>query len=239
MNVAMKRFFLSGFMAWVVIATLSIAYFGFYGKNSLKFGIDLVGGSYITLEVQEADVIKTELHEKLKEFQAILENNNFVTVAKPTFDKKRLVFNFESKKIAQEVETLFRHEYRKLTYSVHDTDVIIEVSENYLHSLLSDAVDANINILERRLNGLSVAEIHISKQGNKFIVVELPDVHDLDQAKKMIGQSAIMEFKVVEDFAASREELMDKYDHELPDGTMIVVGSSRGGAGHKSYYLVP
>jgi preprotein translocase subunit SecD len=239
MNVAMKRFFLSGFMAWVVIATLSIAYFAFYGKNSLKFGIDLVGGSYITLEVQEADVIKTELHEKLKEFQAILENNNFATIAKPTFDKKRLVFNFESKKIAQEVETLFRHEYRKLTYTVREADVIVEVSENYLHSLLSDAVDANINILERRLNGLSVAEIHISKQGNKFIVVELPDVHDLDQAKKMIGQSAIMEFKVVEDSAASREELMDKYDHELPDGTMIVVGASRGGLGSKSYYLVP
>jgi len=239
MNMTVKRIFLSGFMGWLLIAVASVAYFNFYGKHALKFGIDLVGGSYITLEVQESDVVKTELNEKIKSLEEILQNSNITAESKPTFHDNMLTFSFESKQLAQEVETLFRHEYRQLLYTVQESYLHISVSPQYLSYLLSDAVDANINILERRLNGLSVAEIHISKQGDRFIVVELPDVHDPQQAKKMIGQSAIMEFKVVEDSAASREELMDKYDHELPEGTMIVTGSSRGSKGHKTYYLVP
>ncbi|MBP6869592.1 protein translocase subunit SecD [Candidatus Babeliales bacterium] len=237
MNIAMRRIFMSGFMGWLLFAALTVAYFSSYGRQSLKFGIDLVGGSYITLEVDQNDVIKTELHDKIKSFEAILEQANIELESKPTFQNNALNFNFASKKVAQEAETLFRHEYRQLIYSVQENQLQVTISTQYLHHLLSEAVDANINILERRLNGLSVAEIHISKQGDSFIVVELPDVHDLDQAKKMIGQSAIMEFKVVEDSAASREELFDKYDHELPEGTMVIAGASRGGS--KMYYLVP
>jgi preprotein translocase subunit SecD len=238
MNMVMRRIFISSFMGWLLFAALTVAYFGFYGKDSLKFGIDLVGGSYITLEVQENDVIKTELHDKIKSFESILQQANIELESKPSFQNNALTFRFESKKAAQEAETLFRHDYRQLLYTVTDSELQVTISAQYLHSLISDAVDANINILERRLNGLSVAEIHISKQDNRFIVVELPDVQDPQQAKKMIGQSAIMEFKVVEDSATSREELMDKYDHELPEGTMIVMGSSRGSSS-KMFYLIP
>jgi len=237
MNVAMKRIWGSSFMGWLLFAAVTIAYFGFYGKDSLKFGIDLVGGSYITLEVSQDDVIKTELHDRIRSFESILQQANIQAESKPSFHNNILTFSFESKKIAQEVETLFRHEYRQLLYTVHDNQLDISVSSQHLSHLLSEAVDANIHILERRLNGLSVAEIHISKQADRFIVVELPDVHDLEQAKKMIGQSAIMEFKIVEDMASSREELFDKYDHDLPEGTMVIAGSSRGSG--KMYYLVP
>ncbi len=238
MNMVMKRIFTSSFMGWILFAALTVTYFGFYGKDSLKFGIDLVGGSYITLEVEESDVVKTELYDKVKSFESLLDQANIALEGKPSFQNSALTFRFESKKIAQEAETLFRHDYRQLLYTVVDSDLKVTLSPQYLYNLISDAVDANINILERRLNGLSVAEIHISKQENRFIVVELPDVQDPQQAKKMIGQSAIMEFKIVEDSAASREELMDKYDHELPEGTTIVMGSSRG-SNHKMFYLIP
>ena len=49
---------------------------------------------------------------------------------------------------------------------------------------------------------------------------------DPRQAKEMIGKSAVLEFKLVEDSASSREELLDKYDHDLPEGTIIVTGKS-------------
>jgi preprotein translocase subunit SecD len=238
MNMTMKRIFVSSFMGWVLFAAVTVAYFGFKGKESLKFGIDLVGGSYITLEVDENDVIKTELHDKIKSFQGILEQAKIELESKPTFHNNVLSFVFASKKEAQDAEVLFRHDYRQLVYTIKENELQVSLSPAYLNHLISDAADANINILERRLNGLSVAEIHISKQDNRFIVVELPDVQDPQQAKKMIGQSAVMEFKIVEDSAPSRQELMDKYDHELPEGTVIISGSSRGSRG-KMFYLVP
>ena len=98
MNMVMKRIFISSFMGWVLFAALTVAYFGFYGKDSLKFGIDLVGGSYITLEVQDSDVIKTELHDKIKPFESILQQANIELEAKPSFHNNALTFKFESKK---------------------------------------------------------------------------------------------------------------------------------------------
>ncbi|WP_162801721.1 protein translocase subunit SecD [Candidatus Chromulinivorax destructor] len=238
MNVTMRRFFISNFMGWILFAAITVAYFGFYGKNSLKFGIDLVGGSYITLEVQKNDVVRNELSDKIKSFESSLKHANIELEAKPVFVDNSLHFKFMSKAKAHEAEVLLRSQDKNLIYSVTNSDLHVTVSPQYLSQLLSQAVDSNIEILSRRLDGMSVAEIHISKQGDRFIVVELPDVRDPQQAKMMIGKSAVMEFKLVEDAAASREELFDKYDQELPEGTMIVAGKANKN-GHKVYYLVP
>ena len=238
MNVTMRKFFISSFMGWILFAAITVAYFGFYGKNSLKFGIDLVGGSYITLEVQESDVVRNELNDKIRSFESSLHHAKIELDAKPVFNENGLDFKFVSKKAAQEAEVLFRSQDKNLIYTVTDSDLRVTISPAYLNTLLSEAVDANIDILSRRLDGMSVAEIHISKQGDRFIVVELPDVRDPQQAKMMIGKSAVMDFKLVEDSASSREELFDKYDQELPEGTMIVAGKSNK-SGHKTYYLVP
>src|SRR5690606_24148035 len=114
----------------------------------------------------------------------------------------------------------------------------IAIADSVLSHLTTEAVEANIEILRSRFASLS--EIRISKQGTKQIVVELPDVSDPRQAKMMIGKSAVLEFKLVEDSAASREALLSKYDHELPEGTMILPGQRRGGMhDEKTYYLLP
>jgi len=235
---AMRRFFISGFMGWILLAAVTVAYFGFYGKNSLKFGIDLVGGSYITLEVQEDDVVRNELSDKIQTFSSSLEHAKIGMESKPVFQNNSLIFQFESKKMAQEAEILLRSQDRNLVYSVNYSELEVRISPTYLNQLLSNAVTSNIEILNRRLDGMSVAEIHISKQGDRFIVVELPDVRDPQQAKIMIGKSAVMDFKLVEDQAASREELFDKYDHELPEGTMIVSSAIKN-SNQRTYYLVP
>jgi len=238
MNATIRRIFFSSFMGWLFVGMAAMSYFGYYGKSALRFGIDLVGGSYITLEVQQADVIKNELSDRIKSFESLLDHAHIETEGKPLFQNDALTIKFASKAAAAEAESLLRSQDRQLNYSINGTDLEISISSVYLSKLLSEAVDANMNILGRRLNGLSVAEIHISKQGDRFIVVELPDVRDPQQAKKLIGKSAIMEFKIVEDSAPSREELLDKYDHELPEGTEIVMGSSKGST-RKIFYLIP
>lgn len=239
MNLSIRRFFLSSFFGWMIFAAATSFYFYYYGKNSIKFGIDLVGGTYITLEVQENDVVKNELNDKVKSFQSALNHANINVESNPVLDSGSLVFKFASKNAAREAETVLRGEDKRLVYSVSDNGALkVTISDSRKSKLLADAVNANIDILSQRLDGMSVAEIHISKQGDRQIVVELPNVRDPYQAKMMIGKSAVLDFKLVEDSAASREELLDKYDHELPEGTIIVSGKTRG-MDDRMYYLVP
>lgn len=236
MSHTMKRFMMSSFALWIVAAAALGAFFYMYGKNNIRYGIDLVGGTYITLEVQEDDVQKNCLNEKVKELQDALAQVGIEYEKKPVFGEGSLTFSFESLKDARDAAALFQKEAPRLKYSTVDTDVVVTLSDSLQSSLMSEAVTANIDILRSRFDHLS--EIHISKQGDKQIVVELPDVSDPQLAKDMIGKSAVLEFKLVEDTASTREELLDRYDHDLPEGTVMLPSKVRGSR-DKQYHLLP
>jgi len=61
-----------------------------------------------------------------------------------------------------------------------------------------DAVERAIQIIRNRVDGLGVAEPMIQKQGNDRIIVDLPGYTDADRAEELIGQTALLEFKLLE-----------------------------------------
>lgn len=237
MNHSLQKTLTAGFTFWILFAVATCGYLYRYGKKDIHWGIDLVGGTYITLEVQEDDVVKNYLGLKIRGFEAALKAAHLELDGKPVLSVDGLEFKFNSSSVAHEAESALRADERGLKYSIEGSTLKISLPESLLSRLLTEAVEANIEILRARFNSLS--EIHISKQGDKQIVVELPDVSDPHQAKMMIGKSAILEFALVEDSAPSREALLSKYDGELPEGTMIVPGHRRGQYDEKIFYLIP
>ncbi|MGB2706486.1 MAG: hypothetical protein WBC74_06495, partial [Candidatus Omnitrophota bacterium] len=61
-----------------------------------------------------------------------------------------------------------------------------------------DAVERAIQIIRNRVDGLGVAEPVIQKQGNDRIIVDLPGYTDAERAEELIGQTALLEFKLLE-----------------------------------------
>ena len=61
-----------------------------------------------------------------------------------------------------------------------------------------DAVERAIQIIRNRIDGLGVTEPQIQKQGNDRIIVDLPGFTDASRAEQLIGQTALLEFKMVE-----------------------------------------
>ena len=237
MNPSLQRFLSASFTLWVAFAAAICGFLYFHGKKDIRFGIDLVGGTYITLEVQQDDVIKNFLGDKVRSFESMLKAAHIELDGKPVLAHDGLVFKFLSANTAREAEAAFKAEEKFLKYDVDGASLKISLPDSILSKLLSDAVEANIEILRSRFSSLS--EIHISKQGISQLVVELPNVSDPQQAKSMIGKSAVLEFKLVEDSAASRESLLDKYDGELPEGTVVLPSQKRGAFDQRMYYLLP
>lgn len=237
MNHSIQKYLTVGFTFWVVFALATCVYLYRYGKKDIRFGIDLVGGTYITLEVQQDDVVKNYLGDKIRSFQQIAKASRLELDGKPMLTGDSLVFKFESLNAAREAESAFKHEESYLKYTVEGSTLNITLPEALMSKLLTEAVESNIDILRSRFASLS--EIHISKQGSKQIVVELPDVSDPHQAKMMIGKSAVLEFALVEDSAPSKDSLLSKYDDMLPEGTIIVPSNRRGQYDERMYYLLP
>jgi len=236
MNNAVKNFFMSGFFVWIVAGIAIGGYLYISGKNKIKYGIDLVGGTYITLEVQEDDVIKNHLSDKIKTFQEMLSQSGIELEKNPVLKPQYLSLLFKTKTDVRDAELLFKKDAPKLKYVAQENELVVTVGDELKSRLMTEAVSGNIEILRSRFDYLS--EIHISAQGEKQIVVELPNVSDPQQAKEMIGKSAILEFKLVEDSASSYEALLDKYDHDLPEGAIVLPGKSHGSR-DREHYLLP
>ena len=77
-----------------------------------------------------------------------------------------------------------------------------------------EAVDRAMQIIRNRIDGLGVAEPVILKQGNGRIVVDLPGYTDADRAEQLIGQMAVLEFKMMETQANSTL-LVNKIDSAI------------------------
>ncbi len=79
--------------------------------------------------------------------------------------------------------------------------VVLEIDDSKLEKGLSSAEGVNraIEIIRNRIDQLGVTEPFIQKQGNKWIVVQLPGIEDSDRAIELIGKTALLEFKLVED----------------------------------------
>ncbi|MGL4687436.1 MAG: protein translocase subunit SecD, partial [Fusobacteriaceae bacterium] len=75
--------------------------------------------------------------------------------------------------------------------------VVLEASPENGVALDTEAMDRLVEVLDRRINGLGVAESIVQKTGSNRVIIELPGVKDTEEAIKLIGKTALMEFKIM------------------------------------------
>jgi protein-export membrane protein SecD len=81
------------------------------------------------------------------------------------------------------------------------THLVLELDRNKLdpHVNIFDALDRAIEIIRNRVDQFGVSEPLIARQGDRWIVVQLPGVKDPERAKELIGRTALLEFRIVDD----------------------------------------
>jgi len=238
MSVVLRRFVFSSLMLWF-LATLAGVYFLSNFKRFINFGIDLVGGIYITLEVQTDKMLEDELIERFNSSMKLLKADNKSVAVSQKIEGNKLIATFESALAAQTAESLPINREKKLLVVRDGAQLEYSFSEQEKKALIKDAVESNIVVLRSRVDQFGVGEVPIVAQGEKNIAIELPNVHDVARAKAIIGTSALLEVKPVLDVGSTEDEILQRHNNALPEGTMIVTGRERAGSEDKQYYLVP
>lgn len=103
--------------------------------------------------------------------------------------------------------------------------VVLEVEETEKEGgYVSDLADRALEVIRNRIDSLGVTEPVIQKQGTNRIIVDLPGVQDPDRAIDIIGQTALLEFKLVSD----EPELLEKAMRgEMPEGYELLYHKER------------
>ncbi len=241
MNTSARSLLLSSFTFWIVFVGIGL-YFILPIREKIKFGIDLVGGTYITLEVQTDKAVEAELTEIMQSLPLKLKTANIAAPATKNIENKQIVLTFDSASSAQAAASYIQSDVRRgegKIFDVNSQNTVVKVglTKTYTDKIKRDAVHSNIEVLHARLDPMSAAEITIAAQGEKNIIVELPDVSDPQQAKAMIGKAAKLEFKTVEKVAGSQEDLLYELDGNLPQDKEIIPGKEESGRSFE-YYLV-
>jgi preprotein translocase subunit SecD len=212
---------------------------GWLKEKQLKLGLDLKGGVHLVLRVQTDDALRLETETESERLREELKTRNipFTSIASisPT--------QFKVEGIPPAQDSAFRQAANEVSASFDRGSGVngtytFTMRPNIQVNLRDEAVVQARQTIERRVNELGVTEPQIAQQGagGDEILVQLPGVAEVERAKAIIGSPGLLELKIVERVAASKEELM--VNGRVPEGMEIVPGTSTAGDTGNLYYLV-
>ncbi len=236
MSFAGKRLLVSWFSFWVVLAILCLYYVLPLRKN-LKYGIDLVGGTYITLDVEGDKAVEYELKDKLLRIPEALKAENRELPVKQKLENEKIELEFNDELGASQAQLTIKEDFPELVNSLSGNAISLYLPDSEVNRIKKWALQSNIDVLSSRLQKIGVEEITVSAKGSNSIIVELPDVDNPTKAKEMIGTPAILELKIVEKMGSNPETITEEYGGSLPDG-MVIVPDKDVKKGRGQYYLV-
>jgi preprotein translocase subunit SecD len=237
-SVSFKRVIFSSLSLWLVVSLIGI-YFLIHLHKFINFGIDLVGGTYITLEVQVDKAIESELAQRLQNVVGVLKKEYMIVPVSQAVTPEGLSLTFNDSVETSKAEQILYQQNLGMKLTSQENVLHVTIPPDEIKKIQQQAIESNIKVLNARLDKFGVGEILIAPQGDKNIVIELPNVHNPQQAKAMIGRAAVLEFKLVEDEATSEEELINHYGGALSEGMVIVSGEEKfGGLKKRHYYVV-
>jgi SecD/SecF fusion protein len=177
-----------------------------YGEG-LKLGLDLQGGMHLilTVDVDQAVVNSTDL--AARDLKESLGRKQITVVRRKGDNPYEILFSLPNKSALAKVQSVIEEEFPNLDlFETHEEgtfpEIALRLSADEEKFIRETSVEQSLEIIRNRIDQFGVAEPIIVRQGKQEIVVQLPGVRDPERALKLIGQTAQLEFKLVDREAA-------------------------------------
>ncbi len=171
------------------------------GAKPMKLGLDLRGGVRFVLEVDMDEAIKQRLTNASREARSSLRAERIAIKGIKT-EGQTIALNFADTATRSRAQNILQGAMGNdfsLQSSIDEQGpaLIMAYNDAKLDEINSYAVNQNLNTLRNRISELGVAEALVQSQGASRIVVELPGIQDPAEAKRVLGRTANLEFRMV------------------------------------------
>lgn len=161
--------------------------------RGIVLGLDLRGGSHLVFEVDIKRVRQITAERISIHLQSIFEKKGI----KPSL-------RIEGEKIFiqplnDDIKKIIKEHYHDLSISEQESSIVCEIPETALKKIEATSVEQAIEVIRNRIDQLGVAEPSIHRQGESEIVVQLPGIKDPKKAVGIIGKTAQLEFKLLDE----------------------------------------
>lgn len=170
------------------------------GARPMNLGLDLRGGVHFLLEVDIPAALDSAMDRYLTDLPAYLRTEN-IRYSGRSLEDGVVELGFADIQRRDAALTALREEFEELSFESRDQPVALTaaLSEAERDRIADFAVRQNLTTLRNRVNQLGVSEPLVQRQGEDRIVVQLPGVQDTTRVKDLLGATATLEYRAVDE----------------------------------------
>ena len=206
----------------ILFAILGSAYLAYPLKDKIALGLDLQGGMHLVLEVQTEKAVEASLERIADDIKREIEEEDYeVDRVRADIKNKTITVLMVDAIDLKPVEDIMKN------YTAYlQNEGVVREGRGYLFRLSKEeenrieqnAVSQGLETIRNRVDQFGVSEPTIQAQGEKRILVQLPGIKDADRAIKLIGKTARLEFKLVDESVSSQTAL----NGAMPEGDEVL-----------------
>ncbi|MEW6674871.1 MAG: protein translocase subunit SecD [Nitrospirota bacterium] len=197
-------------------------------NKGIVLGLDLQGGLHLVFEVEGDKAVEITTERYASTLKDMLSKK------KLTADVNRDRLNITVSPSTQEIRKVVEDNYPTLTPVETGSRLVYKISDKEARRIKDGAADQALETIRNRIDQFGVSEPTIHRQGENEIVVQLPGVKDPRRAIDLIGKTAQLEFKLVDDEAqiaaqipqsiepGEEENLLRQFAEKIPEGDEIL-----------------
>ena len=211
-------------------------------KKKINLGLDLQGGSYLLLEIDNKPVIEKKLQNTLLVLRKYFKDKNIKYQNLKIGKNQFIVFDVNFDEI-KKTKDLFTDEnsdinpyYNKFKSHQFDLEITkntfkLELSKYGLIQIKNSSLDQALEIVRRRIDEVGTNEPNIVKRGNNRILVELPGLDDPMRIKNLLGKTANLTFRFIvknteETFGVEKLSFEDESEKVLVSKRIVISGEN-------------
>ncbi|MDD1967168.1 protein translocase subunit SecD [Pseudomonas sp. NPDC090203] len=169
------------------------------GASPMKLGLDLSGGVHFLLEVDMEKALSARLNVYEGEVKSLLRKEKLRYRSLPQ-DGNAIQLGFSDTDSREQARSLIRKDYSDFDITTSERGEMpilrLAMTQAKIAEIREYSIKQNLTTVRNRVNELGVAEPLVQRQGANRIVVELPGVQDTAEAKRILGKTANLEFRL-------------------------------------------
>ncbi|MFY8327107.1 protein translocase subunit SecD [Pseudoalteromonas sp. ZZD1] len=193
------------------------------GGNPMKLGLDLSGGVHFTMEIDMVTAVDNALEQMEQDYKSDLRGEKLrYRSIRRVANSERMRVEMRSEEDKDAAERFLQSRYPLHTFiddSSNDNAFYANLSDLKLKEIRDYAIKQNETIIRNRINQIGVAEPNVQRQGAERIIVQLPGVQDTARAKEILGATATLEFREVDENADPTAAAQGR----IPAGTEMIM----------------
>lgn len=213
------------FLLPTLIPQLPTPWNEYFPKDKIHLGLDLQGGMHLVLEVDTEKALESMMERTANDLkESLMENKvHFRNVEKTKGATISLQLTESTGKAA--LDKILLNQYPDLEIDSssprEDAQIVhIKIKDKRAIELKKLTVEHSLETIRNRVDQFGIAEPEIIPEGDNRILIQLPGIKDPERAKNLIGKTALLEFKIVDD----EHSLEDALRGNIPEEDIIAYG---------------